>query len=188
MGTDLRRLISEGANPDRLLGVDIQRDFFEIGYELFEDRDRVPDLFIYGDFFQSGEFVSNIKEAMLKRRDYNDQFRKFDVVVLGSVIHLLDEEGIVMLLRMVLEELLCPGGMVIGRTLGTDAPGVFEFGAVASRYLHSNESLSELMGRIGYVGVDVAHNKREAKGGLDKISFGDNNGQLLNFYGERVSA
>jgi len=156
MGTDLRKLIIDGAQPSNVIGVDQHREFWDLGMELYEDNkkentplnDRFVNLSVLDD-----SFPVNLKNFATKKIS---SFDSFDVVYLGSVLHLFAEANVEKCLANILK-VLKSGGQLFGQTVGnetpTEAKSMRESGGL--RYLHSPGSLKQLMERLGYENVKM---------------------------------
>lgn len=154
-GTDMRKMISDGANPQLMWGIDLHAEFFPLGHLLFSDEDKLPlTSFLQGDFFQE-DFVPKISQAFTTRQQ--KPFNGFNLVQLGAVLHLLNEDGVIHILSLIKKELLGQGAKLIGQTVGRvdgDASVITQRGDL--RYLHTKESLRELMEKLGYLNVQIS--------------------------------
>ncbi len=115
MGTDLRQLIVDGADVANLKGIDLNEDFIQLGWLLFDDKDKLK--------HQNPFEVANILSDSVDDKGKNYQaFLKdyschFDYVYAGSVLHLLIfEDGKNFVERVI--TLLKAGGLFFGRTVG----------------------------------------------------------------------
>ncbi|EME41738.1 hypothetical protein DOTSEDRAFT_73949 [Dothistroma septosporum NZE10] len=50
-GQDLRKLTHDGADSKNLMGFEMKKEFTDLGYDLFRDRDSLKSNFVFGDFF-----------------------------------------------------------------------------------------------------------------------------------------
>lgn len=75
MGQDLRRLAADGVPTANMYATDIVGDFWEIGYDLFRDRDSMNAHFIKADILDADSALQALHG-------------KIDVVYVGSVLHL----------------------------------------------------------------------------------------------------
>ena len=73
MDHDLRRLALDGISPSKLYGVDIV-DNWDLGYDLFRDRDRFAAHFVEAD-------------VLAKAEDLKELEGKVDVVSVFHVLH-----------------------------------------------------------------------------------------------------
>ena len=104
MGQDLRRLAAAGAPTDKMYGSDIEPVFWDLGYDLFCDRDKFQGQFICADIFDNESPLAAMKS-------------KFDVVYVGSVLHLWDWKGQVDALKAIVA-LSKVGSLVLACQLG----------------------------------------------------------------------
>ncbi|KJE96074.1 threonine synthase [Capsaspora owczarzaki ATCC 30864] len=149
MGTDLRQLIVDGANPSNLVGVDVADGFFALGRELFNDASRTP----------APTFVTaNVMEPSERSRL---PFNQFDVVYAGSLLHLLDEATVVTMIQAAFA-LARPGGVFVGRNVGRlNAPGMFPRRSTPAnapeqlRYLHTADTLKQALLAAGFSKAEV---------------------------------
>lgn len=155
VGSDMRRLILDGAQSDYMLGVDLEADFFKIGFEIFQDQLKLPkNIFLQADIFEE-DFIEKIQGEMKMRKLHNNRiFQGFDLIQLGAVIHLLTEEKIELLLKLIYERLLKEGGSLVGQTIGTIATSGGGVGDL-NKFLHSKDSLTSVMSRVGFVNIQI---------------------------------
>ena len=60
LGQDLRVLVRDGTPAENLVGLDLMREYIDLGYELFQDRERLSSTFIAQDFFEDTPEIENI--------------------------------------------------------------------------------------------------------------------------------
>ena len=75
-GQDIRELVADGAPSDKILGVDIEHRLFELGYELFRDKETLQAQFYTQSIFEEG-FLTEWEG-------------KVDMIYVGSFLHLFD--------------------------------------------------------------------------------------------------
>jgi len=166
MGTDIRKMIFDKLinleRGDTVVGIDIAPEFFQIGFEIFEDEDQVRDKFFPCDLLDS---------------DQMEQFRKargpFNLIYCGSVFHLLEKEQTVNLAKAIFG-LMSSGGIFFGRTGGslTGKPEESEHKErKQKRYLHTEESLKELLESIGFVNVKIEKNDEPDRENPNMLAF-----------------
>jgi SAM-dependent methyltransferase len=110
-GQEIRRLVYDGAPSENLTGSDLRPEFFELGYELFKDRETLKSSFIAADIFDTKSELKSL-------------YGTIGVLYAGSFLHLFGwEKQVVIAKRMV--ELLkpVPGSVVLGRQVGDLVPG-----------------------------------------------------------------
>ena len=137
LGQDLRRLIADGAPPDNLYALDVV-SHWDVGYELFRDRDRFSAGFIEADIL----FPNAELQALTG---------KIDIISITHVLHQWDWADQVKCLVQLAGLSSGPGAMVVGFQVGS--VGVREIRALGlaktDAYWHSPESLEELWQQVG---------------------------------------
>ena len=136
---DLRKLVFDGAPPERLYGSDLRDDFIKLGYELFKDKETLKSKFITGDVF---DFESPLKEL----------HGKVDIIYAASFFHLFDwPQQVAVAKRMVALFKPTTGCVVFGSHRGSLAPGDYQARANPSgkMYRHNAESFQKLWKEIG---------------------------------------
>ena len=132
MGQDLRRLAVDGAPTDKMYATDIMGEFWEIGYDLFRDRDSMKAQFIEADIVDAGS-------------ELNALHGKMDVVYLGSVLHLFDWARQLEIARRLIR-LSKVGTAIIGCQIGRESAGEgpSTMGQRDAPFIHNVESLREM--------------------------------------------
>jgi len=124
-GTDIRQLLIDGASIDNITAIDQFKEFFLLGLELFDDKKynsefykKHNDFMIESNFLDDTKFYDQLKELLhgVDPRGY------YDVVHMGSVLHLLSEEDVAKALE-VANTLLKQGGLYFGQTVGNSSAG-----------------------------------------------------------------
>ena len=139
-GQDLRRLVSDGAPSENLVGLDIEPQFLSLSYDLFADREFYKGQMIAGDILDES---ANRPVAL--------QNGTFDIAHAASFFHLFDWDtqvkAGVQLVRLMKNSL---GVLVLGRHLGSstgeERPSPMK--ASAKMYLHSPDSFESLWAEI----------------------------------------
>jgi hypothetical protein len=132
----IRYLVMSGADPSRLYATDLQADFWEIGYDLFRDRDRLPETtFVAGDLLDPAD-------ENLARLD-----GKATLVHAAHFFHLFSWDDQVRAAERIVKFLDMERGNceVFGRMIGSSKPGV----AGRDRYLHDETSFQRLWDEVG---------------------------------------
>jgi len=142
-GIDMRQLLIDGVNPQNICGVDIESNFIQSGFDLFEDKHILSDRFIIANFLEEKFYEQIIKKLG----------GPVDVIYAGSVIHLLEEKDIAKLVLTVFT-LLKPGGVFLGQTAGSAHAGIQSL-LMGLKFLHSKDSLTSLLRETGFVDVQV---------------------------------
>jgi SAM-dependent methyltransferase len=105
-GQEIRRLVADGAPSSNLYGSDLRREFFELGYEFFGDRQTLQSKFIAADVFDPNSGLQELDG-------------KIDILYAGSFLHLFGYEKqvevCVRIVRLLKEK---KGGLIVGRQVG----------------------------------------------------------------------
>jgi SAM-dependent methyltransferase len=135
-GQDLRRLAFEsGALTEHWYATDLNRDLWDIGYDMFRDKNRMKATFITGDILAD--------ENPLWKLD-----KRFDVILLSQLLHLFNWEQNVRILKQ-LVSISKPGCQLLGyQASGTDAhERKTQWGNMFSHNVDSFTKLWEQVGR-----------------------------------------
>ena len=73
LGQDLRRLALDGAPTDNMYASDIVLDFWDIGFDLFQDRASMNAQFVQADLLDEGSALRQLKGTI-------------DIIYVGSVL------------------------------------------------------------------------------------------------------
>ena len=105
-GQDLRRMALDGVSTEGMWATDLNGKLWELGFELFRDRERMRAHFVEGDVFapETG-LVETLKG-------------KVDVVLAYQFIHLFSWDNQVKLCEMI-TEMSKPGSIVLGSQMGS---------------------------------------------------------------------
>lgn len=162
LGTDLRRMTLDGASQRNLHGLDVEKDFIELGYELFNDSETNEMTFYVDNILEK----STIDKLHIKE--------KFAIIYSSSVIHLLNKEEIEKFLISVYA-ILQTNGIFFGQTTGLASPQQLSDSRGKERYLHSKESLFEEFEAHGFrnVRIELQEHKTNLrrKGGENRTRF-----------------
>lgn len=142
----MRALAAAGAPSENLYATDLRGTFWELGYELFKDRERLQSRFIEADAL--ADDAGGLGELD----------GKIDIIMAGSFLHLFNYAGqfkacerIVRLLRPV------KGSMLLGRQVGCVVAG--ETAPWMSHreniYRHNEESFKSMWEQGGEDGDEV---------------------------------
>ena len=140
-GQDLRKLVVDGVPSSRVAGVELRRDFIDLGFELFQDRETFQGRMIAGDVFDES------LEAPIRVLDGS-----VDFVHVASFLHLFGWDGQIeagmRLVRFLRDRI---GTMVLGRQVGSSVPEErsHKTNPSGTTFLHSPESLSKMWAEIG---------------------------------------
>ncbi|PQE32764.1 methyltransferase domain-containing protein [Rutstroemia sp. NJR-2017a WRK4] len=131
-GQDLRKAAYDSGSSSNLYGADLEGQFIELGYELFQDKDKFNGQFNIGSVFDDS-FMA-------------DCDAKFDMIYLGSFLHLFNAQQQRAIARKV-NRMLKPkaGSMAFGRNLGAEEGGEYHLKTIGwDMYRHSNETIRKL--------------------------------------------
>lgn len=113
-GHVLRQVALDGVPDENLAGIDVHQEFIDLGYELFQDRDRFQARFVVGDVLNSSPSLEPLDG-------------QFDIIHASSFLHLFGWDDQVRL-GMRLVRFLNPeakAAMVVGRQVAVyEAPSL----------------------------------------------------------------
>lgn len=138
-GQEMRKLILDGAPPENLFGTDLRQDFFDLGYDLFLDRETFKSTFIAADIFEPSPQLEAVNG-------------KVSFVYAGAFFHLFDRpEQLQIAKRMASLLSTQPGSMVLGRQVGNVNPGRYEHKTNSDGFMfrHDEQSWKELWEEAG---------------------------------------
>ena len=138
-GQDLRKLVFDGApNTSNLYGIDNEKVFLDLGYELFRDQDKYQGSFTVMDLFAPAHDSTAIKGEM-------------NVVSAFSLLHLFPMAEQKMLACCLIEfSKPKPGSMIIGRQECTSEPKVYSgLQKGTQRYVHDARTFRQLWEEVG---------------------------------------
>ncbi|KAI9884266.1 MAG: hypothetical protein M1823_003956 [Watsoniomyces obsoletus] len=142
-GQAIRAVIHDGVPASRVYGLDINDEFIGLGYDLFQDRDRLANQFLIGDILASSADTDPGLNKIRNRMDY---------IWAGSVIHLFDYETQVRFCKRIIEILFRrkKGNVIFGRQVGHLKPGEMAHHAAVTptAYRHSETTWRELWGKV----------------------------------------
>lgn len=134
---DIRKLVRDGASPERLWGAELQADFIDLGYDLFNDQERMKAHFLTADIFDSAGPLSKLSN-------------KFEFIHIGLFLHLFDWEGQKTACKTIVDLLKSQKGvMVLGQQVGSLTPGQVPKSSGSSMYKHDAETFKKLWKEVG---------------------------------------
>lgn len=133
LGQDLRLLAADGASPRNMYGSDISRELWDLGFELFDDRDKMVATIIQANILDTG--------SRLRQLDGMD-----DVIIANQFIHLFDWEGHLAVLKTIVG-LSNPGTTLIGYQRAQIPPRELER-QWGNMYFHDHETYRKLCQRV----------------------------------------
>ena len=186
-GTDLRYCLFVGCHKEQILGVDISQDFINLGFEFFNDKHQLNDRFITMNVLD--ENGKNFIDLALKLNNN----KKFDVIHIGNIYHLLTENDCKLLTKIASSLLVDKNGIIFGGTVGVESkPGVYRRRKGNNkqhkmRYLHNKDSLRTLFendGNFKCVSVSINNRSVQKMTQYRKPISGETHYTYLNFYVE----
>ena len=115
----------------------------EIGYDLFQDRDRLHANFVSGDLLAAPGSAGSGELDML--------FEKMNVVFASSLLHLWDwDDMLLAVIRLVSFTKSKTGSMVVGRQMGSSKAGSYSMPNMGGRvYRHNVGSMKSFWDQVG---------------------------------------
>jgi len=173
-GADIRRFILDGGSVENVEAVDVCSDFWEMGMKLFGDEEFNSNLYKK----KSKVTVASLFDDFIKKLELSlghSVLDYFDVVFMGSVLHLFTEDQIRITLKIVLS-ILKKNGWYICQHVGALEPTFVERQEGGSRiiippekvdrnkhiFLHSPQSMKEEFQKCGFQEVDTNPKKFDA--------------------------
>ncbi len=146
VGQALRQLAADGVDGARLFGTDLHREFIELGYELFRDRDTFAATFAAGDMLKqpAGDGDGDSDLSALEG--------KVTMVYAGNFFHLFTWDQQVVIARRLVERCLRPGtsdALFMGTQIGSVVPGEVAPSGRSRRYWHDGASFQRLWDDVG---------------------------------------
>lgn len=124
-----------------MYGSDLRAEYFNLGYELFGDRDSFKATFVAADVFAESSPLTELAGRL-------------DMLYAGSFFHLFDHAQQVAVAKRCVQ-LLAPraGSMLVGRQVGNEAAGEYvvkgRSGPGYSRFRHNEASWRALWDTVG---------------------------------------
>ena len=134
LGHVIRQLIAEGVSSERLYGTDLQPRFLDLGYELFDDRDRIKSkaTFVAGDMLQEND--ARLEELT----------GRVDIIYSAAFFHLFEREAQIRAAKRMVRFLRPknPKAMIFGRNGGPKITGW-------EKYVLDTESWRRIWDEVG---------------------------------------
>ena len=146
-GQDIRKLVYDGAPPERLQATDLHPEFLDLGYDLFRDRTALQSTFFAADI------LGNDETSAFQARE-----ESIDILQVSSFFHLFPLCAQLSIAKRLLR-LLRPvsGSLILGRQTGNINPGIYQHGSTdetTDMYRHDAHTWTEMWRQIGaQVGV-----------------------------------
>ncbi|KAL8665680.1 MAG: hypothetical protein Q9202_001990 [Teloschistes flavicans] len=161
LAQDLRKLAFDGAPSENLYGLDIEKGFIEIGYDVFRDRDSLKSQFVVEDMMldQSEKSDSDRLERSTNNTStspitplvpLSSLEMQISVIAANSIFHLYNYSNQLKLARRAVRLLSPqPGSMILGRHLGSRVPGEYPgMNDNDTRYAHDVASFQRFWDRV----------------------------------------
>ena len=101
----------DGAPPENLFGCDLRPEFFDLGYRLFKDKEKLSNNFFAADIMDPSSTLST-------------WYGKIDIIYAGSFIHLFAYAGQVEVCKKIVRLLKDKkGSILLGRQVGNLVAG-----------------------------------------------------------------
>lgn len=135
-GHAVRELVHGGAPAENIYGCDLQHDFIELGYKLFQDRGKLPSKFFTADIFDPSS-------ALVEYEGY------FNIVHAAKFFHLWGYETQLVVSKALVKLLRPePGSMITGSQIGS-IEAMEDQSPVGTMFRHNVESFKEMWEKIG---------------------------------------
>lgn len=133
----MRQLIHDGAPAENITGVDLQPDFFPLGYELFQDKDTLKSKLLAGNI---------LDDSFLRHHQ-----GQYDIVYLGAFLHLFPQAEQERLASRIVQ-LLKPkvGSIILGRQCGANPCREYDYsadGGKGTMFYHSPSTMDDMWQR-----------------------------------------
>lgn len=137
-GQDIRRLVFDCVDSKNTFGSDLLPDFINLGYDLFQDKDKLQTKFFAGDVFDESSSLNELNGTI-------------DIMSTNAFFHLFNwDQQKKASLRVV--KLLKPqkDSLLVGRQLGNANPGEHDrWSNKGTAYRHNMESLRRFWDEVG---------------------------------------
>lgn len=138
-GTDLRKLIVDGASPHNVFGIDLEQEFFDHGFALYRDETKFPNECCIAENMLEQQLSPGLKRLE----------GQIDIAYMSSFLHVFDIHEQLMAMRKVLKLLRKkPGSLIIGRQIGNVNAGSYKKRMVkyeSASYYHNVSSFEAFM-------------------------------------------
>lgn len=140
LGTDIRKLVVDGAPPGNVFGIELEKKFIDYGYELFRDEQKIP---------HSTWFIEDMLQPDFGPELASHQSR-VDIVNASSFFHLLGRDDQLTAARKIIKLLKRrQGSMLVGRHAGNIEPGEYQRYDGEKFFGHNEVSWDALWNRLG---------------------------------------
>ena len=132
-GQDLRLLASDGAPLRNVYASDISNELWNLGFELFKDRDKMPAKFIQANILDPESDLGQLKGRV-------------DLIIANQFLHLFDWNGQIMAMKKIVE-LSRPGSCVVGYQR-SQMPAKVVPGPWGDMYFHDQDSFRKVWQQV----------------------------------------
>lgn len=188
LAQDLRKLVFDGVPSENLYGLDVEKGFIDLSYDLFNDHTTFKSQFVIADMLLADVSRDSALDADSSTDGLSADSipaptslasleNRISVVVANSIFHLYNYADQLRLAKRVVR-LLSPerGSLILGRQVGSSQPG--EYNAVnnqGTRYAHDATSFRRFWGQVA---EDIGGGcKFRVETVLDEEEIGDNKDQ-----------
>ncbi|KAF1964713.1 hypothetical protein BU23DRAFT_594015 [Bimuria novae-zelandiae CBS 107.79] len=137
---EIRQLVADGAPSENIYGCDLREEYVKLGYQLFQDRNRLQSHFLAADIFDKSSSLADLRGT-------------FDMVYAGSFFHLFNYDDQIEVSTTV-ARLFRPvkGSFIVGRQVGTVNAAAHDHrtNPTGKMYRHNPRSLKEMWEKIGH--------------------------------------
>ena len=136
-------MVQAGVSSSQMYGLDLEQRFIEMGYDLFQDRDRLHAKFVSGDLLAAPGTAGSDELDIL--------FENMDIVFASSLLHFWDwDDMLLAAIRLVSFTKNKTGSMVGGRQMGSLKAGSYFMPGMGGRvYRHNVESMKTFWDQVG---------------------------------------
>ncbi|KAI4168896.1 MAG: hypothetical protein LQ343_006051 [Gyalolechia ehrenbergii] len=136
-GQDIRKIAFDGAPSKNLVGCDLNREFLDLGYELFRDHGRLQTPMLTADIFRDDGPLTDMEGKM-------------DFVHASLFLHLFDWDKQVEACKQMVKLLKpLPGSTILGRQTGNMVAQERQLPAVANTWRHNDQSFKKMWQQVG---------------------------------------
>ncbi|KAL9026911.1 MAG: hypothetical protein Q9196_004494 [Gyalolechia fulgens] len=162
LAQDLRKLVLDGVPSENLYGLDMEKDFIDLSYDLFHDRATLKSQFIIEDLLRTdrqgdppdragdGPPGTALAWSTPAGIPLASLYNRVSIIVANSFFHNYNYSDQLRLAKRVMQLLSPePGSLVLGRQVGSTQPG--EYNALdnkGTRYSHDVDSFRSFWDQV----------------------------------------
>lgn len=184
LAQDLRKLVFDGVPSENLYGLDIERDFIDLSYDLFKDHTTLKSQFVVEDMFLAEperDCDSSTSKSSASSTSPLTSLASLDkrisIIAANSFFHLYNYSDQLRLAKRVVQ-LLSPerGSLILGRQVGSSQPG--EYNAVNNRGTRYSHNIASFRRFWDQVAEEIGNGcKFRVEAALDEEELGENKNQ-----------